>query len=139
MNSEVMVALGKLISKDMPEVASGKYKIDQLVTLRVKAEVTKGESYTVRPTTSMPWLKVVKYILKHTQGDDAQAAMQLAAEAVAYCLDEGNSGAMDGLMQEVDDAINSVVEDALDKLPRATRSGATKVSGQVEILEMGTA
>lgn len=139
MQSEVMVALGKLVSKDMPEVAAGKYKIDQTVTLRIRAEVTKGESYTVRPTTSVQWLKVVKYILKHTKGDDAQAAMELAVEAVAYCLDEGNSKAMDGLMTEVDDAINQVVEDALDKLPRATRSGATKVSGQVEVLEMETA
>lgn len=139
MQNEVMVALGKLVSKDMPEVAAGKYKIDQTVTLRIRAEVTKGESYTVRPTTSVQWLKVVKYILKHTKGDDAQAAMELAVEAVAYCLDEGNSKAMDGLMTEVDDAINQVVEDALDKLPRATRSGATKVSGQVEVLEMETA
>lgn len=138
MQNELMVALAKLVSKDIPEVAPGKYKIDQLVMLRVQAEITKGESYTVRPTTSMPWLKVVKYILKHTKGDDAQAAMELAAEAVAYCLDEGNSKAMDDLMTEVDDAIAQVVEDALDKLPRATRSGATKVSGQVEIMETET-
>jgi len=138
MQNELMVALAKLVSKDMPEVAPGKYKIDQLVMLRVQAEITKGESYTVRPTASVQWLKVVKYILKHTKGDDAQAAMELAVEAVAYCLDEGNSKAMDDLMTEVDDAIAQVVEDALDKLPRATRSGATKVSGRVEIMETET-
>lgn len=134
MNNETMVALAKLVSKDMPEVSPGKYKIDQTITIRIKAEVSKGESYTVRPTTSVQWLKVVKYILKHTKGDDAQAAMELAAEATAYCLDEGNSKAMDDLMTEVDDAINRVVEAALDRLPRATRSGATKVSGEIQVL-----
>lgn len=136
MQNEMMVALAKLVSKEMPEINAGKYKIDQVVTLRIKAEVSKGESYTVRASGSMPWLKLVKYILKHTKGDDAQAAVELATEAVAYCLDSGNSDALDSLFSEIDEVIDKAVEDAFDKLPRVTRSGATKVSGEIEVLEV---
>lgn len=136
MKNEMMVALAKLVSKDMPEINAGKYKIDQVVTLRIKAEVSKGESYTVRASGSMPWLKLTKFLIKHSCGQDAQAAVELATEAVAYCLDTGNSEALDSLFSEIDEVIDKAVEDAFDKLPRVTRSGATKVSGEIEVLEV---
>jgi hypothetical protein len=134
MSNASMVAVGKLLGKELPELTAGKYEVDEVITLRVRASISKGVDYTVRPTTSMPWLAVVKYILHHACSGDANAAMELATEAVSYCLDSGNKAQAEELLGEVDEAIDRVVERALDGLPPAPRKGATTVKGEIEVL-----
>ena len=39
MNDALQVAIAKIIAKDLPELATGSYEIDQTVTLHVKGTV----------------------------------------------------------------------------------------------------
>lgn len=135
MDSASIVAIGKLLGKDLPDLAAGKYEVDQLITIRVKASISKGQDYMVRPTASVPWLKVAKWIAYHSSNKDVQAATQLAIEAVAFCMDPSNAETIDNLLGDVDEEVDRMVEKALDSMPKAARKGATTVKGEIEILE----
>jgi hypothetical protein len=135
MDNASIVAVGKLLAKDLPDLTAGKYEVDEVITLRVKASISKGQDYMVRPTTSVPWLKVAKWIAYHSSNQDTTAATQLAIEAVAFCMDPANAETLDNLLGDVDEEVDRMVEKALDALPKAPRKGATTVKGEIEILE----
>lgn len=132
MENQLMAAISKLAKFE--EIPVGKFVVDEIVTLKVNANVQKLEDHQYTPTNSVP-LKAVIGILLAKMGFQRERAMAILVEAITQALLEEKSAdsALRDRISDVDLAM-SRVQSVLEALPKQTRKGALKVEGKIEHL-----
>ena len=133
MNDALQVAIAKIIAKDLPELATGSYEIDQTVTLHVKGTVKKGADCEYTPTVSVP-LKATVALLLNKMGFQRDRAAELLVEAMTEALEWERLGEETIVERLADvDAAMERVQQITAQLPKQLRKGATTVKGTVVV------
>lgn len=135
MNQTLQLALSKIAVPKTARaaVAPGKYPID--ATIRVKGEIKVGQDYDTAPTVGLPLLEIVSLLL-HRAGATRESSLTLLREVAteAMKIKEGCSkGSLESLA-EVEKMLETVREEFIAKLPRASRKGA--VTADLEVVEV---
>lgn len=132
-------ALGKLSKAAKPRLAQGSSEdIDEVVVLRVKGQVKKGEDNEYTPTVDIP-LKTAFALLLEKAGygreDQRQNAIDLLVESMTEALtaDADKDEALQARMFDIDKAMDRVKQ-ATAALPKKTRNGTVTVKVVVEEL-----
>ena len=134
MNDALQVAIAKIIAKDLPELATGSYEIDQTVTLHVKGTVKKGADCEYTPTVSVP-LKATVALLLNKMGFQRDRAAELLVEAMTEALEWERLGEETIVERLADvDAAMERVQQITAQIPKQVRKGATSVKGTVEVV-----
>lgn len=133
---ELAVAAEKLFAKVKTPVTVGTHQVDQVVTVRVKAEVKKLADETYTPTVSVPY-KAVIGVLLHRMGFQREKAAEMLTEALRDALNLGanTNEEIKSLMSDVDDCMKRV-EDMTSTLPPQHRVGRCSVKGELEIISV---
>ena len=135
MQDVLLVALAKHLSKNLPVLPAGDYKIDETVTLHVKGTVRKGEDSEYTPTVDIPLLPTLALVLEKA-GFQRERAKTLLVEAMQEALTadvEGND-LIKARIKDVEAAMGHVRQ-ITGALPKKTRTGATTVRVTVQELE----
>ena len=136
MNNATKIALAKLLAKEVDglDLPVGNVEVDKVVTLHVKAGITRRKDGEYTPTVSVP-LKATMALLLARMGFQRDVASKLLVEVMTEALkadklaDEG----IVNLLADVDAAME-MVQEITDALPKERRKGATVVSGSVEVV-----
>lgn len=133
-----VLAVTKLLEKENKgfKSAPGINDIDATITLRVKAQVVKGQDVTYTPTVDIP-LKVALALVLEKSGITREAAAKILTEALTEALESGEQaeGAVAERLNDIDLALARVTA-ITAVLPKKIRSGATTVKGTVEELSI---
>ena len=134
MNATI-IALSKLLAKNLPELAAGEsVTVNETVTLNVNATVKRGEDTEYTPTTSVPLIPTLAFVL-HSAGFQRDRAIEIITTAMINALNEEGEASQEILsyVADIKKAI-SHVESITSNLPKQTRKGATTVKGSVTIV-----
>jgi len=133
MNDLIHVAIAKLL-KETPDLPVGQVTVDEVVTLKVKADIRRGEDVEYTPTVSIP-LKATMALLLARMGFQREMASALLVDAMSEALNGVRLGedAICDRLADVDAAMARVTE-LTKALPKAVRKGAVTVKGTVEVV-----
>ena len=134
MTDAILVAVSKLLSNSTPVLRPGSYPVNGEVTLRVQGVVTKGEDTEYTPTADIPLIPTLALVLEKS-GITRERSIALLTEAMQESLAMGQTAhcALSHRMNDIETAMARVRE-VTHALPKKTRSGATRVRGEIEIL-----
>jgi hypothetical protein len=134
MENTLVIALAKLLDKQIADLKPGQYRIDQTVTLRIAAEIKRSEDTTYVPTTSVP-LKMTLAILLDRMGFQRDKAMEMLVSCMdaAIQAEQSASKVMEEHIRNIDNAM-SRVESVCAALPVKVRKGPTNVKGTVTLV-----
>ena len=135
MNDAILVAVSKLLGNNAPVLAPGTYPVNGEVTLRVNGIVTKGEDTEYTPTVDIPLIPTLALVLEKS-GITRERSIALLTEAMQESLALGQQ-AHDSVCDRITDIETAIerVRQVTDALPKKTRTGQTRVRGEIEILE----
>ena len=128
------VALANRLDKlaDSTTVSQGTHEIHARIVLDVNLTLSKGRDVSYIPTVKLP-LKNVLAVALAKAGFQRDNIAKLIEEAAREALAGGDMVA-DAIL--VTDEAMERVEKSLAKLPAAVRSGATKVTGEIEFVQI---
>ncbi len=130
------IAINKLLDKATKgiNIAPGKLEIDETITLRVKATITKSEDVLYTPTTSVPLIAALALVLDKS-GVTREHAARILQEALTEAIEAGEEaeGSVLERIKDVEAAVERV-QAVTGNLPKKVRAGATKVVGSVEVV-----
>lgn len=126
------VVLAKAIKADASEISPGSYSGKFSVT--IDYSLVKGADYDVAPTANLLSKAVIAkaLALMGFQADNFYAALEAAALEV---LVNGGAVADEVLNPAVEAKLAELEAKVIARLPRAPRSGATKVKAKVSVIE----
>lgn len=135
LDNTLLVALASRLDKlaDSKSLQPGTRDIHVRIVLDANLTVSKGRDVSYVPTVKLPLKNVLAVALAKAgfQRDNISALIEEAArEALA-----GGDMVADAIL--VTDEAMERVEKSLAKLPPAIRSGATKVTGEIEFVSVG--
>lgn len=127
MNNEIATALYSICKEFYGVLPVGEYVIDEVVTLRVTGTIVKKPEEEYIPTTSVPLLATLEFLIPHL-GATREIALQKMRAAMEAALLSGVKG-KDAMPKSKDvEAAKKLVENKyIGTLPPATRSGKTLV------------
>lgn len=134
MENILALALVKLLDKSVKDLAPGLHRVDETVTLRVTADIRRGDDVQYTPTTSVPLKATLAFMLQR-MGLQREAAVALLCEAMTLAIVSETSATdeVKALIKDVDTAMTRV-ESVCTGLPLKTRKGATTVKGTVTVV-----
>jgi hypothetical protein len=109
----------------------GEYHLRGRVVVEVDCTVRKGEPQTYRPTVHLP-LKAILGLALVKAGVNAGDIAFIVAEAAKEALENGRE--VEVALEPTEEGLKAV-EKLLDRLPPQTREGASKIVGNVEVVE----
>jgi hypothetical protein len=101
----------------------------------VQGVVTKGEDTEYTPTVDIPLIPTLALVLEKS-GITRERSIALLTEAMQEALALGQQ-AHDAVCDRINDIETAIarVREVTDALPKKTRTGQTRVRGEIEILE----
>lgn len=137
MDNLLKLAIANHFGKDTKEFKAtpGVHNVDQVVTLRIKGQVTKLADTTYTPTVDIPMLPTLALVLEKA-GFQRELAKTLLIAAMTEALEVGAKGA-ETVAERVKDIETAMehVREVTSKLPKKSKSGATTVKISIEEVE----
>jgi hypothetical protein len=130
------VALGSIKTLDVSRaaVAPGTYLIDEMV--RVSGTMTVGTDYDTAPTVSLPLKEILAlFVARAGCTREASIALLLSCVRDAIAEDGRAAGEIAERSSQVEEALETVKREVIDKLPRQPRRGAVKAKLTVEVVQ----
>lgn len=127
MNNVVATALVSIFEEFYGDLPAGEYVVDEVVNLRVKGTIVKNEDEVYVPTTSVPLLATLEFLIPHL-GATREIALEKMRAAMEAALLAGMKGKTTMPKPKDLEAAKKLIEKKyLGTLPPATRTGKTLV------------
>lgn len=143
-SSALKSILSKFLSNlDLP-MPAGEYSVDQIITLRVKGNVRKGEDFPRPATVSIPFKSVLALFADRVTGivqeNQKEKVFQMLVESMQDCMNNSDEKVekIKALMKNLEASEKAVKEKLIQKLPEQTVSGLTTIGKDfiVEVLQV---
>lgn len=132
MNNVVATALVGIYEDLFGQLAPGEYTVDEVVSLRITGTVVKKEDEVYAPTTSVPLLATLEFLIPHL-GATREIALEKMRAAMEAALLAGAKGKTTMPKPKDVEAAKKLIEKKyLGTLPPATRTGKTLVDCKAE-------
>lgn len=127
MNNVVATALVSIFKEFYGDLPAGEYTVDEVVSLRIAGTIVKKEDEEYVPTTSVPLLATLEFLIPHL-GATREIALEKMRAAMEAALLAGVKGETTMPKSKDVEAAKKLIEKKyLGTLPPATRSGKTLV------------
>ena len=124
MDSTIQAILGKIWSKNAPELAPGLTEVSGQYLLTVSGCVEKGADSEATPTVSIPLITTLAFCFEKLGVDrDSQVAVLRTAITEAMLLEQNEDGAIKARIRHVTEAVDFVKKEILQTLPKMKRQG----------------
>lgn len=134
MNEVTKIALMKGMEKlgKAVDIRPGHYNVDQVVTLRVRGTVDRGEDYEQTPTADIPLLATMALFLEKA-GFQRELSKALLIDAMQEAMAGNIQGkeTVEARLKDLDEAMIHVRQ-ITDALPKKPCKGATRAKITVE-------
>jgi hypothetical protein len=135
MENTIKALLAKAWKDEDLDLDVGRHYFDEIITVRVNGTVEKQADQLVAPTTSIPLVATLALFWQKC-GVTRDHALRMLREAITEALKDGvdKDERIKAQIKDVDEAIKTVKEDLLAKLPKAKRAG--RVVTKVLVIEV---
>lgn len=124
MDSTLMAILGKIWSKNAPDLQPGLTEVSGQYLLTVSGVVEKGEDTFVTPTVSIPLIATLAFLCEKLGVDrDSTVPVLRAAITEAMEAEMKEDGAIKAQIRHVAEAVEFVKKEILQGLPKMRRQG----------------
>ena len=124
MDSTIQSILGKIWSKNAPDLQPGLTEISGEYLVRVSGCVEKGEDSLATPTVSIPLVSTLAFCFEKLGVDrDSQVAVLRQAILEAMEAEQKEDGAIQAKLRHVSEAVEFVKREILQTLPKMKRQG----------------
>ena len=124
MDSTLQAILGKIWSKNAPDLQPGLTEVSGQYLLTVSGCVEKGPNSEATPTVSIPLITTLAFCFEKLGVDrDSVAPVLRSAITEAMLAEQKEDGAIQARIRHVTDAVEFVKKEILQGLPKMTRQG----------------
>ena len=124
MDSTIQSILGKIWSKNAPDIEPGLTEVHGEYLVRVSGCVEKGEDGFATPTVSIPLISTLAFCFEKLGVDrDSQVAVLRSAITEAMEAEQKEDSAIQSRIRHVSEAVEFVKREILQNLPKMKRSG----------------
>jgi hypothetical protein len=124
MDNTIQAILGKIWSKNAPDIQPGLTEVSGEYLVRVSGCVEKGEDSLATPTVSIPLVSTLAFCFEKLGVDrDSQVAVLRQAILEAMEAEQKEDGAILSRVRHVSEAVEFVKKEILQTLPKMKRSG----------------
>ena len=129
MESTLMGILGKIWSKNAPELEPGLTEVSGQYLLTVSGCVEKGEDTFITPTVSIPLITTLAFLCEKL-GVDRDSTVPVLREAIRGAMEaeQKEDGAIKARIRHVSEAVDYVKKEILASLPKMRRQGRLDAS-----------
>jgi len=138
MTSAVKGLLAKAWKNEAVKLETGKHRLDEVLTVRIRGTVVKKSDSMVAPTVSVPLIPTLALFWEKS-GIAQNHALRMLKESILEAMANGKTTdeRIETRMKDVEKAVAAVREDLLTKLPKMKRTGAVVTKGlQIDVLPM---
>jgi hypothetical protein len=116
--------LGKMWSKNAPDLAPGLTEVSGQYLLTVSGCVEKGDDSYATPTVSIPLISTLAFLCEKL-GVDRDSVAPVLRDAIreAMLAEQKEDGAIKARIRHVTEAVEFVKKEILQGLPKMTRQG----------------
>ena len=124
MDSTIQAILGKIWSKNAPDLQPGLTEVHGEYLVRVSGCVEKGPDSEATPTVSIPLISTLAFCFEKL-GVDRNIVAPVLREAIQEAMLEGDKedSAIQARIRHVSEAVEFVKREILQTLPKMKRSG----------------
>ena len=124
MDTLIQSILGKIWSKNAPDLDPGLTEVHGEYLVRVSGCVEKGEDSLAIPTVSIPMITTLAFCFEKLGVDrDSQVAVLRSAITEAMEAERNEDASIKSRIRHVSDAVEFVKREILQTLPKMKRSG----------------
>jgi hypothetical protein len=124
MDSTIQAILGKIWSKNAPDLQPGLTEVHGEYLVRVSGCVEKGVDSFAIPTVSIPLISTLAFCFEKLGVDrDSQVAVLRTAIREAMEAEQNEDGAIKARIRHVTESVEFVKREILQNLPKMKRSG----------------
>ena len=124
MDNTIQAILGKIWSKNAPDIQPGLTEVHGEYLVRVSGCVEKGPDSEATPTVSIPLISTLAFCFEKLGVDrDSQVAVLRSAICQAMEAEQKEDGAIQARIRHVSEAVEFVKKEILQTLPKMKRQG----------------
>ena len=124
MDSTIQAILGKIWSKNAPDIQPGLTEVHGEYLVRVSGCVEKGVDSFATPTVSIPLISTLAFCFEKLGVDrDSQVAVLRSAITEAMEAEQKEDSAIQSRIRHVSEAVEFVKREILQTLPKMKRQG----------------
>jgi hypothetical protein len=124
MTDNLLALIGKALKDEEVQLDPGRYEYDEVVMVHVTGAVRKEADTTCSPTCSIPLIATLALFWEKS-GIAQGPALRMLKEAICEALSTGKdtSAEIQDRIKHVEQAVKSVKDELLSKLPKQRRAG----------------
>jgi hypothetical protein len=124
MDSTLQAILGKIWSKNAPELAPGLTEVSGQYLLTVSGVVEKGDDSFATPTVSIPLIATLAFLCEKL-GVDRDSMVPVLRDAIreAMLAEQKEDSSIQAHIRNVEQAVEFVKKEILSTLPKMKRQG----------------
>ena len=124
MDSTIQAILGKIWTKNAPELQPGLTEVSGQYLLTVSGVVEKGDDSYATPTVSIPLISTLAFCFEKLGVDrDSQVAVLRTAITEAMAAEQNEDASIKSRIRHVVEAVDFVKKEILQNLPKMKRQG----------------